>query len=410
MLSLETERRLAELLYEVSKGEMQVEMARQDLSQQYDFEAYSVFRNLDRYSYGSLSSNDIRLFLEANRVFCTETEAYLLVKQYDSNSDGRLSLNEFCQLALPSANQPLRDIASSRRASLRLTPNVEFYLVRLFREEVRLQQRLESLKQTLSSRYDFTLMDCFSTVDAEKRSFLDRLQFQRFGRKNGFLMYDNELDALLRRLDLDGDELVSYSEFVDGVLPLRGEYAPKTFSSTTSFRRSASPLKRSGYSPLFESRITHTPSIAYSTRVASPLRASRGRSPLRSSPLRSSPLRSSPLRSSTLRNSSPQRSSPLRSSPLRASQRDSPMRSSPLRNSSPSRESPMRSSYRASSPLRASPKRVSFTNSNADYRTPVKSRFASPLRKSQSPSRRSLFESYRGDDIYPSPNKSAARY
>jgi len=39
-------------------------------------------------------------------------------------------------------------------------------------------------------------------------------------RKNGYLAYDEDLVAFIRRLDKDGDAQLSYVEFIEGIIPV----------------------------------------------------------------------------------------------------------------------------------------------------------------------------------------------
>jgi hypothetical protein len=48
MLSIETEARVAKLLLSLADGEKSVDITRQVLAEQLDFDAYQVFKKLDR--------------------------------------------------------------------------------------------------------------------------------------------------------------------------------------------------------------------------------------------------------------------------------------------------------------------------------------------------------------------------
>jgi len=144
MLSSETEYKLANFFYQILSGEKKVEEARFSLSKHRDFEISSAFNELDRIAMGSISSNDIRLFLEKNRISCTSQEAYLIIRQYDSNSDGRLSLAEFKDLVLPTT-LPFSSQGHGKNGKLSL--DAEFFLTKLLEAEVDLQRTSEMLRK-----------------------------------------------------------------------------------------------------------------------------------------------------------------------------------------------------------------------------------------------------------------------
>lgn len=378
MLSLETERRIAQLFYILSQGEKQVEASRQNLCQNREFEPYSAFKGLDRTGLGSLSSLDLLSFLERNRIYVTDQEVQLLIKEYDANSDGRLSLNEFTQLSLPSANQLLRDLTSARPAYSRVALDVEYLLLRLLETEIQVQRDIEVAKKDLVSRYDFNLLDAYRAVDIRRSGGIDRDSMFSFLRRHEYAVLDDDLDAIYRRLDNDEDGLISYGEFSNGVLPNDPYRASGGLASSVGFgevRRSSSPLRRSPSrsSPLRESpsRVAtmSSPSRSfYEPRASSPLRQSpsrsqyqpRASSPLRQSPLRSSPLRSSPLRRSGIQESPARRSSPLRRSPLGESSYTSPVKTA----------SGYKSPEKTSSSLRRS---RNSSSKKSDYNSPQKS-------------------------------------
>lgn len=85
---------LAELLIEVSKGEREVEVFRNTLTEHYNFNVYTVYDKLCSFT-GTISSLDIKEFLKLNDVVFTEDCIYLLLRQYDSDNDGRINCSDF---------------------------------------------------------------------------------------------------------------------------------------------------------------------------------------------------------------------------------------------------------------------------------------------------------------------------
>jgi Ca2+-binding EF-hand superfamily protein len=119
MLSLQTERQLAQLLSSFADGERAVEVTRQVLSEQLDFSAISLFNHLDSTRLG-ISASDLSEFLIRMRSYSSFAEAQSVVSSYDANGDGRLNYDEFLQLTLPSTDTYLRDSAQVRRGLVTL--------------------------------------------------------------------------------------------------------------------------------------------------------------------------------------------------------------------------------------------------------------------------------------------------
>ncbi len=95
MLGYESERRLKNFLVAIGDGEKVLEQARQRLCEIRDFSLESAFQRVDRDINNYVSSLEIQSFLRDNNVFgVSESEAYRLVKFFDSDEDSRLSFQE----------------------------------------------------------------------------------------------------------------------------------------------------------------------------------------------------------------------------------------------------------------------------------------------------------------------------
>ncbi|CAG9334623.1 unnamed protein product [Blepharisma stoltei] len=270
-LRVDTERRLAEFFSTAASGELEVENARIALSENRDFDPYSAFKVLDRFSNGYLNYIDIKTFLENNRIFVSSQEIDMLISQYDSDSDGRLVLSDFHQLTLPSTNLVIRDIALNRSGILRLSVDVEFLLVRLLDKEISLQRRLEAIRKDLELFPEFSIIKAFDTIDYPSSGFVTRDKIADFLRKNLISAFSDDIDAILRRFDVDSDERLSYSEFSDAVKattltsytrsPIR-ESPSRSRRHSSPLRRSQSPTRspnRSIDSSRFDASITRSP-------------------------------------------------------------------------------------------------------------------------------------------------------
>jgi Ca2+-binding EF-hand superfamily protein len=136
-----------------------------------------------------------------------------------------------------------------------------------------------------------------------------------FLKRNGNLTSDDDVMAILRRIDIEGTGRITYADFVDSILPLdpyyRLSYKPMTQSIELPIQRSASPARRNRlaastfYSP--SKRLSNLDYFDYLNESArrSPIR---GRSPTRLtasanrfySPSRTSPIKRTLLEDNTL--------------------------------------------------------------------------------------------------------------
>lgn len=221
MIGYETERRLKNFLVAIGEGEQVLERARQRLCEIRDFAPESAFQRIDRDGNIYISSYELLNYLRDNNVFSvSESECYRLVKFFDSDEDGRLSLSDFIQIVLPCEDNLLRRITQERPV-LRvgrydyLPRDIESALTDLIERELDLHRRQEILKGDLEVRYDYSSYAAFRAIDKYNEGYINTFNLSGFLKNNGHYASEKELLAIIRRIDTDGDAKLSYSEFAD---------------------------------------------------------------------------------------------------------------------------------------------------------------------------------------------------
>lgn len=357
MISRDTEEKLARLFVQISVSESEIEASRYLLCKCPEFDPYSAFQHLDKHALSSLSSTEIQNLLEKYHFYCTPDEAYQLIRQYDSNQNGRLSYNEFLQLVLPSTNPGFRELALSRRGIC--TSEVEYLLSKLIQHELLYHRSLENTRQDLVTKPDFNLLEAFRLIDTKNASFIDRTSLLSFLARYKVLV-EQDIDSIFRRIDNDGDQIISYLEFVDCVMPSRIKEKP----SISRVIRSSSPLRIS------------SPKKEPSSHTINPENL-RNSSPLRNSPKRhSSPLRKSPGRypdhpKQSYSISSYHQTSPIREKTFSYSPSKSVTFSNPLNVHTLTENQTI---FRRTSPLRNSPSKLLSSREEQSQSPPVELR------------------------------------
>jgi len=166
MIGLQTEHKLAQLLKSIADGEKEIEVTRQVLAEQPDFEPYTAFKRIDRDANSSVSTWEIIDFLRDNELVVLERDIHGLFKVYDNNRDNRLNYSEFLNMVLPKTSPSLRQLATGRESYYvsryeSLPYEVEWALTRVIDKEINYNRKIELLKEDLSLRYDFNLLDAF---------------------------------------------------------------------------------------------------------------------------------------------------------------------------------------------------------------------------------------------------------
>ena len=93
----------------------------------------------------------------------------------------------------------------------------------LIAKEIEFLQVSQQMRKELQSRFDFSTYACFSAiVNAETSSDRSRVVESALGKylvKNGYYATERELRAIMRRLDVDLDGKVLYSDLSEYIKP-----------------------------------------------------------------------------------------------------------------------------------------------------------------------------------------------
>jgi Ca2+-binding EF-hand superfamily protein len=126
------------------------------------------------------------------------------------------------QILLPCDDAFLRAAATQRpnyklQREEYLPMRVEKALTNLLVKELKLQMKAENLKRNLEQSYDFQVGNLFKAVDDWHYTYIDEKNLRRFLRNVGHLSSKQELVAIIRRIDTDGDAKVNLEEFAEGI-------------------------------------------------------------------------------------------------------------------------------------------------------------------------------------------------
>ena len=73
------------------------------------------------------------------------------------------------------------------------------------------------MKRNLENSYDFNILKAFRAIDDWSYSYIDQSNLKRFLRNTGHISTKQELIAILRRFDMDGDAKINFKEFEMGM-------------------------------------------------------------------------------------------------------------------------------------------------------------------------------------------------
>lgn len=277
MLGISSRHALRDLLVAVGQDECGLEGQRRRLCCLPDFVPRAAFERIDRAAKGCVNGTDLWNFLRDNSSYgATLSECDQLVRFFDSDSDGVLSLADLQQMLLTCEDNYLRDSVLARYAPRvlsyeRLSHAVEGDLTRIIEAELAAQRRSDSLKRVLQSGYDYSAVAAFDAVDRPRYGRINTTNLRVFMNDHGAFPLENELCSCLRRLDTDGDQQVSLGELSAflgapavcaspvrvSASPVRAASPLRSGSPCRSPVKSASPVKCA--SPVKETVVVRDP-------------------------------------------------------------------------------------------------------------------------------------------------------
>ncbi len=90
--------------------------------------------------------------------------------------------------------------------------------------------KADLMKRALENSYDFSIQKAFRAIDDWTYNYVDSSNLKRFLRSMGHLATKQELIAVLRRFDMDGDAKINMAEFALGMKSSLTVYAAKKSS------------------------------------------------------------------------------------------------------------------------------------------------------------------------------------
>lgn len=149
-----------------------------------------------------------------NEIEVSKSDLERLIDRY-----GEFDYDRFLQLILPyhaylhfvSVKKLTYDVPCHSR----LNYSFENLLATIIKKEIDLGNRLEKLKSLLNQRQDFDINAILKAIDKDHKSFINEVDVAGYLKGRG---YEDKSELFVRRLDIDMDGKLSYSEFQRGVL------------------------------------------------------------------------------------------------------------------------------------------------------------------------------------------------
>ena len=209
MLTIETERRISKFLIILSEEESKVQRNKEKLLNNYDFNPYQCFKFLDKNSKEAIDCYDISNFMKENSEYITLQESFLIILYYDTKDQNFWSYDNFVNYLLNGFNSSYsnKEFDFSINKS-QITDSVRSLLLNIFKSELELIHTTIPLVNKIKQRYDYNIPDLFRSITSNND--IDKQNINQFLIRNGYdNISDNKLSAIINRLSLSKNELVS---------------------------------------------------------------------------------------------------------------------------------------------------------------------------------------------------------
>ncbi len=205
------------LLSTLSEAEKDIDISRQILNENFDFEPYMIFTYLDRENKNKITIDDIIYYLNLKNIYVSKEEANKIISFYDEDKDNQLSYMEFIYLIQSSkhiinvnGNLYNKKVYENKKIS----QNVEYSFIQLLDKELSLVRRIFSLINEIKSQGDydieklFNLMKIYTNITAEgiDKFFTEILQ-KPINRQSNFIR------NIIKRIDINNDGRIDLNEF-----------------------------------------------------------------------------------------------------------------------------------------------------------------------------------------------------
>ena len=206
------------------------------MNEHYRFQPNSAFKRIDRLNNNRINAYDLASFLRDHNINLYSIDLGDLVRAYDADEDGHLNFNEIYKLFVTATDFMMRRRADQRYEEYvgfrdRLDPLVENKMVEIVMSEVKGLEALNSEKENLKNRTDFSRLDSFRAIDTYRMNSILRDDLRLFLKRNGIDANYLDVDNLFKRLDLDNDGRVTYTEFVNYIDKLGSSNISKSTKS-----------------------------------------------------------------------------------------------------------------------------------------------------------------------------------
>ena len=152
-------------------------------------------------------------------------EVQLLTQYFDRDHSGYLSFPDFQKMVLPVDDDKIREDACQRRTykvekGQKIHHSVAKALADFLEREMNFHVKMEMLKYNLHNSVDWNTKASFNTIDNNREGLLNNENIRTFLSLNYYEASEDELRAIVRRIERKGTGAIDFDEFRKAIEPV----------------------------------------------------------------------------------------------------------------------------------------------------------------------------------------------
>jgi Ca2+-binding EF-hand superfamily protein len=187
-----------------------------DLCASPSYEPYNSFREIDNTISGFITRHDISAYLQINQIKAHERHIDKVISQYSSSNNGKIFVGTFFKFILPRTRPELREQALKRKPGV-LTSSLRRIFLKIIELELEMWEKIQEIKEEIHENKNFSILEAFASIDVPRTGFISNRKIKDFLKSYGKDYSDEEVDVVLKRLDTDSDNMLSFEEFSLGL-------------------------------------------------------------------------------------------------------------------------------------------------------------------------------------------------
>ena len=209
MLSREIQSKLSDIFISLAEAERDVEITRQVITENKDYNSYQIFCYLDSDKKNFVEELDIINYLKSKNIFLTEIEAKFVILFYDKNLDTNLNYEEFLNMieSKLSIKKEQKDLTGP------LSFSIDYALTKLLEKEIIHAREILKLLADVRGFSDFDIHTIFHYIKNNNMNCIISKNINKFLNKNYASFIDQDIDLIFKRLDFNKDNVIDLCEF-----------------------------------------------------------------------------------------------------------------------------------------------------------------------------------------------------